>query len=65
MQCGQSTAIDLPKKSLICEDETGQVWLSYNDPRYLAKLHGIKGCVEAMMEIENALVNYTKTATMA
>ncbi len=28
MQCSQSTAIDLPQKALIWEDEKGQVWLS-------------------------------------
>lgn len=64
MQCGQSVAIDLPQKALIWEDEAGQVWLSYNDPKYLAKRHGIKGCDEVIKKIENALGNFAKTATM-
>ncbi len=63
MQCGQSVAIDLPQKALIWEDEAGQVWLSYNDPKYLAKRHGIKGCAEIIKKIENALGNFAKTAT--
>ncbi len=42
MNCRQSVAIDLPQKALIWEDETGQVWFSYNDPMYLAKRHGFK-----------------------
>ncbi len=64
MQCGQSVAIDLPQKALIWEDEAGQVWLSYNDPKYLAKRHGVKGCDEVIKKIENALGNFAKAATI-
>jgi uncharacterized protein (DUF302 family) len=64
MQCSQSVAIDLPQKALIWEDKMGQVWLSYNDPKYLAKRHGIKECVEVLKKIENALSNFTNAATM-
>ena len=64
MQCSQSVAIDLPQKALIWEDEAGQVWLSYNDPKYLAKRHGIKECVEVIKKIENALSNFANAATI-
>jgi len=64
MQCSQSVAIDLPQKALIWEDETGQVWLSYNDPRYLVKRHKIQGCDEAVTKIENALSSFAQAATM-
>ncbi len=64
MQCGQRIAIDLPQKALVWEDEGGQVWLSYNDPKYLAKRHGIKGCDEVIKKIENALGNFAKMATI-
>jgi len=64
MQCSQSTAIDLPQKALIWEDEKGQVWLSYNDPNYLVERHGIKGCAEVIKKIEKALSNFAKAATM-
>ena len=64
MQCGQSVAIDLPQKALIWEDEAGQVWLSYNDPKYLAKRHGIKECVDVIKKIETALGNFANAATM-
>ena len=63
MQCGQSVAIDLPQKALIWEDEKGQVWLSYNDPKYLAKRHDLKGCDEVIKKIENALGNFAAAAT--
>ncbi|CAB5119856.1 putative inner membrane or exported protein [Olavius algarvensis associated proteobacterium Delta 3] len=64
MQCRQSVAIDLPQKALIWEDETGQVWLSYNDPKYLVERHGITGCTEVIHKIENALKNFARAATM-
>jgi uncharacterized protein (DUF302 family) len=64
MQCGQSVAIDLPQKALIWEDEAGQVWLSYNDPKYLAKRHGIKDCADIIKKIETALGNFANAATM-
>jgi len=63
MQCRQSVAIDLPQKALIWEDEAEQVWLSYNDPKYLAKRHGINGCDEVIKKIEHALGNFAKAAT--
>ncbi|MBE9534691.1 MAG: DUF302 domain-containing protein [Proteobacteria bacterium] len=64
MQCGQSVAIDLPQKALIWQDEAGQVWLSYNDPKYLASRHSIKECDEIIKKIEKALGNFARMATM-
>ena len=64
MQCQQSTAIDLPQKALIWEDQEGTVWYSYNDPNYLVERHGITGCAEVIKKIETALSNFAKAATM-
>ncbi len=64
MQCSQSVAIDLPQKALIWEDESGQVWLSYNDPKYLVNRHSIKECDEIIKKIEKALENFARTAIM-
>ena len=64
MQCGQSVGIDLPQKALIWQDEAGQVWLSYNDPKYLASRHSIKECGEIIKKIEKALGNFARVATM-
>jgi uncharacterized protein (DUF302 family) len=44
MECSQSAGIDLPLKALAWEDASGQVWLSYNDPAYLAERHGARSC---------------------
>jgi uncharacterized protein (DUF302 family) len=65
MQCSQSAAIDLPQKALVSEDQDGQVWLTYNDPDYLAKRHKITGCDEVIKKIEKALRNFSHAATKA
>ncbi|HLD14727.1 MAG TPA: DUF302 domain-containing protein [Burkholderiales bacterium] len=44
MECAQSAGIDLPLKALVWEDASGQVWLGYNDPVYLAHRHGAAQC---------------------
>jgi uncharacterized protein (DUF302 family) len=41
MQAAQTIGIDLPLKALAWEDPTGKVWLTYNDPAWLADRHGI------------------------
>jgi uncharacterized protein (DUF302 family) len=41
MQADQSIGIDLPLKALVFEDAAGRVWLSYDDPRWLAQGHGL------------------------
>jgi uncharacterized protein (DUF302 family) len=44
MECAQTAGIDLPLKALVWEDAAAQVWLSYNDPAYLAKRHEAANC---------------------
>ena len=41
MQASQSIGIDLPLRILVWEDESGQIWLAYNEPSWLAKRHGL------------------------
>src|SRR5882672_2261552 len=41
MQAGQTIGIDLPLKALVWQDASGQTWLSYNEPAWLAKRHNI------------------------
>lgn len=62
MQCSQSVAIDLPQKMLIWQDESGTVWLSYNDPHYLAERHELQGCDENIGIIAEALANFAEAA---
>lgn len=63
MVCSRSVAIDLPQKALIWEDDKGQVWLSYNNPTYLAERHGISGCQEVLKKVAGALKNFAAAAT--
>lgn len=63
MQCSQTAAIDLPQKALIWEDETGQVWLTYNDPQFLAMRHEIDGCKAVLDKVQTALKNFAQAAT--
>ncbi len=44
MECAQTVGIDLPLKALVWEDASGQVWLGYNDPAFLAARHGVTQC---------------------
>jgi len=63
MLCSQTAAIDLPQKALAYKDETGQVWLAYNDPLYMAKRHNIQGCDKAIQKVANALAKFASIAT--
>ncbi|MBH0042344.1 MULTISPECIES: DUF302 domain-containing protein [unclassified Pseudoalteromonas] len=47
MQCAQTIGIDLPLKALVWEDAQSQVWLSYNDPAYIAARHNAVNCPAA------------------
>ena len=63
MQCTQAAALDLPQKALAYKDKSGQVWLLYNDPNYLAARHHVEGCEKVVKKFSNALANFTKVAT--
>jgi len=41
MLAAPSSAIDLPLKILVWEDDRGKVWISYNSPEYLQQRHGL------------------------
>lgn len=63
MQCQQSIAIDLPQKMLIWENDSGQVQIAYNDPRYLGGRHRLNGCGSEVIEtIAGALNNFSTSA---
>jgi uncharacterized protein (DUF302 family) len=61
MECGQSVGIDLPLKALVWQDESGQVWLGYNDPAYLAVRHGVAQC-PAVAGLKKALAAFAQQA---
>src|SRR5438105_10164545 len=64
MQSMQTIGIDLPLKALVWQDASGSTWLSYNDPSWLAKRHGLGHEVEATIGAMAAALNaIARTAT--
>jgi uncharacterized protein (DUF302 family) len=47
MQSNQTIGIDLPLKALVWQDADGKVWLSYNEPSWLAQRHGLAAATQA------------------
>jgi uncharacterized protein (DUF302 family) len=62
MQAAQTIGIDLPLKMLVWQDAAGQTWLSYNDPGWLARRHGVTADA-AVAGLSGALAAFAKTAT--
>jgi len=66
MQSGQTAGIDLPLKCLVWQDEAGKTWLSYNDPGWIARRHGLGAATNAPVEAMTAmLAAVTKAAASA
>lgn len=63
MTSNQTAGIDLPLKALAWEDANGQVWLSYNDPEYIADRHDIEDRDEVVKKMTGALNKFTDAAT--
>ena len=59
----QTAGLDLPMKALAWKDEKGQVWLSYNDPAYIANRHSINDRPAIVKKMTGALNNLTNAAT--
>ncbi len=61
----QTAGIDLPMKALAWEDAQGQVWLTYNDPAYIAARHNITDRPKIVKKMTGALKKLTGIATGA
>jgi uncharacterized protein (DUF302 family) len=63
MQSAPTIGIDLPLKVLVWQDAEGNTWLSYNDPAWLARRHGLDPDVEATVKtLAGALAAVTAAA---
>jgi uncharacterized protein (DUF302 family) len=55
----QTAGIDLPLRALVWEDADKKVWLSYNDPQWVAQRHGLgaasTSAIEAMAKALGAI----------
>lgn len=54
MQAEPTMGIDLPLKALVYEDAAGKVWLSYNEPRWVAQRHGLHDGVGPLLDAMRA-----------
>ena len=54
MQSVQTSGLDLPLKALVWQDTSGDTWLSYNDPAWLAERHGLSSQTEAAVGVITA-----------
>lgn len=65
MESAQTLGIDLPLKALVWQDASGTPWLSYNDPAFLARRHGLDGADNTTVNaIAAALKAIASKATM-
>ena len=63
MQCQQTVGLDLPLKALIWQDESGQVWFSYDEPSLIKDKHAVKGCDPVFEKVTGALSKFAAAAT--
>ena len=64
MQAAQTAGIDLPLKALVWQDEAGVTFVSYNDPAWIAKRHGLgQGTAPAVKAMSGLLDALVKAAT--
>jgi uncharacterized protein (DUF302 family) len=63
MQAAQTVGIDLPLKALAWQDADGKVWLSYNEPAWIAQRHHAEGeATQAAQRLAAALAGLAKGA---
>ena len=63
MQANQLVGIDLPLKALVYQDANNRVWVSYNNPDWIARRHGLGPDVTpAVQALTKALDGLAKAA---
>ena len=63
MQANQRIGVDLPLKALVWQDADEKVWLTYNDPAWLAARHRLGAAgAEAVAALENSLATLARDA---
>ena len=58
MQSVQTVGIDLPLKILVWQDAARSTWISYNEPRWIARRHGVadtESTIEKMTDLLSAI----------
>jgi len=65
MQSVQTIGIDLPLKALVYQDAAGRVWLSYNDPAWIASRFGLGAAVAGNVQALSKALDAIATAAAA
>ena len=66
MQAEQTIGIDLPLKALVWQDAAGKTQVSYNEPAFLAKRHGLGAATDdAVANMATMLAKLAKLAGKA
>jgi uncharacterized protein (DUF302 family) len=65
MQSVQAIGLDLPLKALVWQDGAGDTWLSYNDPAWLAKRHGLSDETATAIDMMTAALDAIAKAATA
>jgi len=55
MQANQTIGIDLPLKTLVWQDAAGDTWISYSEPDWIVKRHGVGGADRVVAAMSSAL----------
>jgi uncharacterized protein (DUF302 family) len=55
MQSVQTVGIDLPLRVLVWEDAAGTAWISYNEPSWIARRHGVRNAEQVVSKMGAAL----------
>jgi uncharacterized protein (DUF302 family) len=65
MQASQTIGLDLPLRVLVWQDAGRDTWLTYNDPRWLARRHGVHRAGAAEVAAMTAMLACLVAATTA
>src|SRR5205809_7748207 len=55
MQSVQTVGIDLPLKVLVWQDAANKTWLSYNEPAWIARRHGVTSTEQVVSKMTDML----------
>jgi uncharacterized protein (DUF302 family) len=55
MQSAQTVGIDLPLKAVVWEDVAGKTWISYNEPKWIARRHGVANAEQFVVKLTDLL----------
>jgi uncharacterized protein (DUF302 family) len=65
MQSVQTVGIDLPLKLLVWQDAQGKTWISYNEPGWIARRHGVSDAQPVVNKMADLLSAISRKAADA